>query len=84
MTSQTRRKTIVRSKYTCCFVPFPTDTDCYGLFFGRVLGFFWFLSVTLDRTDLQLLSIQMILPKKKEKPFKTHFILECDLNMQRF
>lgn len=84
MTSQTRRKTILRSKYTYCFVPFPTDADCYGLFFGRVVGFFWFLSVTLDMTELQFSIIQMILPNKKEKPLKIHFVVECDLNMQRF
>lgn len=67
MTSETRRKTIVRSKYTYCFVPFPTDADCYGLFFGRVVGFFWFLSVTLDMTELQFSIIQVILPSKKKK-----------------
>lgn len=74
MTSQTQRKTILKSKYTYCFVPFPTDTNCYRLFcFGCVLFvclfvyyFFQFLSVNLGWTDLQFSSIQIILHNEKK------------------
>lgn len=61
-----KEKTILRSKRTYCFLPFPTEADCSGLFFGKVVGFFWFLSLTLDRTDLQFSFIQVILPKRKD------------------
>lgn len=47
-------KTVLRSKHTYCFLPFPTEADCSGLFFGKVVVVFLVLNLTLDkiRTDL--------------------------------
>lgn len=47
-----KEKTILRSKHSYCFLPFPTEVDCSGLVFGKAVGVFWFLNVTLDRTNL--------------------------------
>lgn len=61
-----KEKTMLRSKHTYCFLPFPTEADYSGLVFDKVVGVFWFLNLTLDRTDLQFSFTQVTLPNRKD------------------